>query len=107
MTFRCPECNEVYQAHWMGPVVGVCRTCTAQIRGQCEYEDHPAHLSRHPCGYGTEEPGDPCRYCGRPVPPNGNPCPHCWLLFKDLPLADIKAVFAADGTFNVSPEVAP
>jgi len=28
-------------------------------------------------------------------------CPHGWLSLEGMPLADIKAVFAKDGTFNL------
>lgn len=28
-------------------------------------------------------------------------CPHGWVSLEDMPLADIKALFAADGTFNL------
>ena len=29
----------------------------------------------------------------------------CWVRLDGLPLADVKALFAADGTFNINPEV--
>ena len=46
-------------------------------------------------------PGDPCNYCGKPVPaadmPNrGGPCTDCWTSLDGMALADIKALFAAD-----------
>jgi hypothetical protein len=27
----------------------------------------------------------------------------CWIVLADLPLADVKAIFAADGMFNITP----
>ena len=43
--------------------------------GECE---HPAgHYG--PCGYPSEAPGTPCRYCGQAVPMDGSPCPKCWV----------------------------
>lgn len=109
MTFLCPGCNETYQPHWLArDGSGLCRTC-AEIRdGYCKWADeHPEHLTRHPCSTSTEEPGEPCRYCGEPVPAleDGGPCPSCWQVFHDMTMADIKAVFAADGTFDVTPEI--
>lgn len=105
MTFLCPGCKETYQPHWLAQG-GLCRTCVEIRDGFCKWaNEHPEHLSRHPCSTSTEEPGGPCRYCGEPVPVDGNPCRNCWQTFHDLTMADIKAVFAADGTFNVTPEV--
>lgn len=105
-TFLCPACSETYQPHWCDPNgTNLCRTCAAARRGDCTFEDHPAHLGTHPCSYGTEEPGTPCRYCATPVPADGTPCPACWTTFDGMTTADIKAVFAADGTFNVSPVI--
>ncbi len=107
MTFQCPECSDIYREHWLASDGLLCRTCSAALRGACQFEDHPAHEARHPCSYRTERPGDPCRYCARPVPADGTPCPACWLSLENLALADIKAVFAGDGTFDIRPEVAP
>lgn len=106
--FWCPACIQVYQLHWRDPEEGRwCRTCAAERRGDCQFADHPGHRDRHPCSYGTEEPGTPCRYCATPVPMDGTPCPRCWQSFGGMTTAEIKAVFAADGTFNVNPEVNP
>lgn len=40
-----------------------------------------------------------CEDCGE-MGSNAAPC-SCWVSVKDMPLADAKALFAADGTFNV------
>lgn len=96
-TFRCPACTETYQPHWRAAdCSGLCRTCAAERDDRCEFADHPQHLDQHPCSYGTEQPGDPCRYCAAPVPTPG-PCPTCWLTFEGMAHADIKALLAADG----------
>lgn len=105
--FACPSCTETYQPHWRAPDgSGLCRTCANERDGHCEFDNHPEHLTDHPCSYGTEQAGEPCRYCGNPVSTPG-PCPTCWLSFKGMTTADIKAVFAADGTFNVRPVLDP
>ena len=99
-TFRCPNCTETYQPHWRDRDGSpLCRNCGALRRGECQFDTHPDH-PEHPCSYGAEKPGEPCRYCAAPVPPDGSPCPACWLTFDGMPLADIKAVLAADGTFS-------
>ncbi|KIF66264.1 hypothetical protein HY68_36775 [Streptomyces sp. AcH 505] len=105
-TFHCLRCDETYQQHWRDPDSDLCRACAAQARDACVFNTHPHH-PEHPCSYGTEQPGEPCRYCGEPVPLDGKPCTACWLTFEGMALADIKAVFAGDGTFNVTPEVRP
>jgi len=62
----------------------------------------------------TGAPSDiyPSEHCGECPPWTctdcGEPCSaavlcSCWVLLADLPLADIKALFAADGTFNLTP----
>lgn len=95
-TFNCLRCGETYQPHWRDPDdSGLCRTCAAERDGRCEFDTHPNH-PEHPCSYGTEQPGDPCRYCAAPVPTPG-PCPTCWLIFEGMAHADIKALLAADG----------
>lgn len=94
--FRCPACTETYQPHWRAPDgTGLCRTCANQRVGRCEFDTHPDH-PEHPCSYGTEQPGEPCRYCAAPVPTPG-PCPTCWLSLDGMAHADIKALFAANG----------
>ena len=42
-------------------------------------------------------PGSPCTYCEKPTPMDGTPCPDCWTSLTDLPLADIKGLFAGIG----------
>lgn len=105
LPFRCPACTETYQPDWRDPDSDLCRTCAAAQRGDCQFDTHPNH-PEHPCSYGTEQPGDPCRYCTTPVPVTG-PCTDCWRTFDGMTIADIKAVFAADGTFNVTPQINP
>lgn len=61
------------------------------------------HPHDHPCGQPVEMPGTPCHYCQKPVPLDGSPCPSCWRRLDDLPLADVRAIFATDGTFNATP----
>lgn len=101
-TFHCPSCDDTYQLHWRDPNgTNVCRTCAARNAGACIWADqHPQHLSEHPCSYGSEAPGDPCRWCAGPVPDDGM-CRACLIVFADLPFADVKALFAADGTFSL------
>lgn len=109
-TFRCAKCHQDYAAHWRaGDGTSLCRGCAAERDGRCVFDTHPNH-PEHPCSYGQEQPGEPCRYCGVPVPADGTPCPACWLTLESLPLADIKAIFAADGTFSIGglrPELDP
>lgn len=102
-TFWCPVCRDTYQAFWREPGdEDICRSCAAEAAGQCPYEHpHPDH----PCGGPHEGPGDPCRYCGLPVPTDGSPCPLCWTDLRSMPLADVRALFAQDGTFNTDPEI--
>lgn len=42
-----------------------------------------------------------CDDCGEIDSYAGEPRCACWVSVEDLPLADVKAIFAADGTFNV------
>jgi hypothetical protein len=107
-SFRCSRCGETYAAHWSaGDGSGLCRTCAAERDGRCQFADHPDH--GHPCSYGgTEQPGEPCRYCAAPVPDDG-PCRTCWQRLDELPLADIRALFATDGfdtTISTTPKEA-
>lgn len=102
--FRCPDCGVTYQPHWRAPgsPFGFCLGCHDRQAGRCRWPGHPVH--DNPCSYGpTEKPGEPCRYCGDPVPANGKPCPTCWIDLTELPLADLKALLAADGTFHLVP----
>ncbi|MFJ6215067.1 hypothetical protein ACIQGZ_17285 [Streptomyces sp. NPDC092296] len=101
--FTCPACSETYQPLWRDPGgTKLCRACAAGRAGRCQYDDHPGHLSDHPCSYGTESPGGPCRYCGDPVPADG-PCARCWQPMSDLSTAGMRALFAADGMFTLGP----
>lgn len=68
-------------------------------RLRCEY----GHPHDHPCGKKPEAPGTPCRFCQQPVPLDGSPCPNCWTRLDTMPLADIRALFAADGTLTTNP----
>ncbi|NED75337.1 hypothetical protein G3I51_24040 [Streptomyces sp. SID9944] len=43
-----------------------------------------------------------CEDCGQTCSMQ-EPC-QCWIVLDGMSLADIKAVFAADGTFNINPE---
>jgi len=93
--FACDGCSETYQGHWRSPDdPGRCRTCAAKAVGACVWPDHPDHLAEHPCSYGTEKPGDPCRYCGDPVPPDGSACRRCW---QPMTVPMFKALMAAEG----------
>lgn len=56
-----------------------------------------------PCGK-VHVPGSPCDYCGDPTPMTGDPCPKCWISLQGMALADMKALFAADGTFSIDPQ---
>jgi hypothetical protein len=105
--FRCPRCGETYAPHWHArDGSGLCRTCAAERDGRCQFANHPDHDSS--CSYSTERPGEPCRYCAAPVPDDG-PCRNCWQSFDELPLADIRAIFAVDGfdtTISTTPKEA-
>ena len=104
--FRCPKCGETYALHWHADDGSeICRNCANQRDGLCQFADHPDH--GNPCSYGTEAPGTPCRYCAAPVPLDGSPCPECWLSFEGMAFADIRAVFAGDGTFDTTPTENP
>jgi hypothetical protein len=101
-TFTCPDCTDTYQPHWRDPNgTNLCRSCADYRAGRCAADNHPQHLDEHPCTQAREEPGTPCRWCGAPVPMDGKPCPQCTISFEGMSLADIKAVFAADGTFSL------
>lgn len=105
-TFICPRCHDTYQPHWRDPNgSSLCRTCVEIQSGFCSSENHPEHLSEHPCTVTREDPGSPCRYCAAPFPLDGRPCPNCWQSFDSMSMADIKAVFAADA--EAAPEGAP
>lgn len=68
----------------------------------CELGRHEP--SEHPCGQRAENPGEPCRYCGDPVPGpeiNGGACPRCW---APITTADVKALFAP---YGMSVDVTP
>jgi hypothetical protein len=65
----------------------------------CEFE--PGHIS--PCGKPVR-PGDPCEFCGDPqevIDGQVQSCPKCWVRIEDMAPADIRALFAEDGTFSV------
>jgi hypothetical protein len=99
-TFTCPRCTDTYQAHWHDPDgTKLCRWCADTQAGRCDIPGHPDHDS--PCGHAPQKPGDPCCYCGKPLPAEAHCCPDCVLPFEGMTLADIKAVFAADGMFSV------
>jgi hypothetical protein len=104
--FTCPECGVTYALHWWATDGSLlCRTCADTRAGRCRWPGHPDH--DNPCAYAQEEPGGPCRYCARPVPADGTPCPVCWVSLEGMALADTKALFAADGTFDIAPRVRP
>lgn len=107
--FTCPGCAEIYRLHWLaGDGSGLCSSCAGRRDGSCKWADeHPQHLDQHPCSTASEEPGTPCRYCAEAVPLDGTPCPNCWHSLDGMTTADIKAAFAADGTFSIDPEVKP
>lgn len=102
--FACVGCGETYQPHWRAEAspFGLCRTCHDQQGDRCIWPGHPAH--DNPCSYGpSEQPGDPCRYCGDPYPPGSKPCAACWVDVAELGLAGLKALFAGDATFDLVP----
>lgn len=37
------------------------------------------HEAEHPCGVMAENPGQPCRHCGREVLVGEEACPNCWV----------------------------
>lgn len=95
MSFACSDCGESFQDHWRDPGnAGLCRTCAARNAGGCVWPDHPEHLDQQPCSYGTEAPGDPCRYCGEATPMDGSACPACW---QPMTIPMFKAWMAAEG----------
>lgn len=103
--FRCPRCTESFAPHWRaGDGSALCRTCANERDGRCQFDTHPNH-PEHPCSFGQEKPGELCRYCATPFPADGTPCAACWLSFDGMALADVRAVFAADGTFNTKPNL--
>jgi hypothetical protein len=92
-TFTCTGCGDRFQPHWREPSTGLCRDCAAEREGICFAGAHPHD---GPCQGPREMAGDPCRYCGKPIPGDGLPCPDCTVSLESMTLADIKAVFAAD-----------
>ena len=84
--------------HWIEPG-GPCRSCAASRDGQCFTAGHPDHDS--PCSGPPELAGDPCRYCGKPIPRDRAPCPDCTISLDGMALADIKALFASDDALAI------
>jgi hypothetical protein len=93
-TFHCLACAQTYRPHWRQPGTDRCLSC-----GPCVAPVHPH--DEHPCHGPSEQPGQACRYCGDPTPTDGTSCPRCWTSLDKMPLADIKALFAGDGTFSL------
>lgn len=55
-----------------------------------------------PSGHCSECPPWRCETCGM-MDSAAEHCP-CWIDLTSMPHADVKALFAADGTFNVAPD---
>lgn len=74
-----------------------CRVCGGTGVALC---DRPMGLHPdHGHGSAVEDPGELCTYCDQPTPLDGSSCQTCWRPVGNL--ADSKALFARDGTFNV------
>lgn len=79
--------------------------------GRCQIpsgDDVPSPGSRHcmlaaghdgGCAGRMEPFGGPCHFCGRTY--DGEMCQSCWTSLEGMALADIKALFALDGTFDI------
>lgn len=76
-----------------GPIL-TCKGCGATKAGPTG-DPTDIYPSEH-CG---ECPPRQCEDCGQ-MSSAASLC-SCWLSFDGMTLADIKAVFAADGTFNI------
>lgn len=70
----------------------------------CGHDDRVPATEQPPVASRCRNCGDwPCETCGGINNlATGLSCP-CWLSFEGMALADIKAVFAADGTFSIDP----
>jgi hypothetical protein len=84
----------------MTPPILACKGCGAT---KPEPDGSPTDLfpSEH-CG---ECPPWTCKDCGGTC--SAVELCSCWTRLDLLPLADVKALFAADGTFNVKPVIEP
>lgn len=71
-----------------------CRGCG---RTKPEPTGDPSHVS--PSSHCSDCPPWQCETCGQTCS-MADPC-SCWISLDGMPLADIKALFAADGTFNI------
>jgi hypothetical protein len=56
------------------------------------------HIEHYPCGGALRQLGDPCEFCGDPLPANEGGgatfCPRCW---TPITIADAKAIFTEVG----------
>lgn len=59
--------------HYFAEVGRGLSRCT--LSPDCELGLHAPDA--HPCGQRCEKPGEPCRYCSKPVPAEGT-CLDCW-----------------------------
>lgn len=59
--------------------------------GFCTFPPH--NPSAHPHGR-SHTPGEPCQFCAKPTPLDGNACPDCWTHVSNLTFADLKGLFA-------------
>lgn len=63
---------------------------------------------RAPCYGGLERPSEPCHFCGEPTDPGGANCSACWVDLTTMPLADVKALFAAGAPdLSIDPVTGP
>lgn len=76
-------------------VVRICPTCGTEwtIPANADVDASPPSVQCQAC------PPQPCRWCGKPSSFEKE-CA-CWISLDGMPLADIKAIFAADGGFNI------
>lgn len=79
-----------------GPIL-TCRGC-----GATKPEPDGTPTDYFPSEHCGECPPWRCDDCGE-MDSAAEPC-GCWIDVTTMPLADIKALFAADGTFNVNPD---
>lgn len=56
------------------------------------------HYDNYPCGGAFHVPGNPCQFCGKATPMNGDPCWDCW---TPITVADFKGIMAEAGIDTV------
>ena len=82
----CRDCESLREAKRPG-----CWRCGGSGLVPCQSANEEGHL----CSTKVEVNGEMCSKCDQPTPPGDDGCPRCWVSLDGMPLADMKALFAA------------